>query len=69
VRQFILGENTTLAPYVSMRRRGTETVPLVPYIKGNMSLHQPGCITEIIIGPTAPPDSEDFACSLLEAVS
>jgi hypothetical protein len=67
VRQFILGENMNLAPHVSIRSRGTETTPSVPYIKSNMPLHEPGCITEIIIGPAAPSDAEDFACSLLAA--
>ncbi len=65
VRQFILGENANLAPCVSMRSRGTETVSSVPYIKSHMPLHQPGSIAEIVIGPTAPSDAEDFACSLL----
>ena len=66
VRQFILGENANLAPYVSMRRRGTESVPSVAYIKSHMPLHQPGAIAEIIIGPAAPSDAEEFVCSLLE---
>jgi hypothetical protein len=61
VRQFILGENRNLAPHVSMRSRGTEATPSVPYIKSNIPLHEPGCITEIIIGPAAPSDAEDFA--------
>lgn len=65
VRQFILGENANLAPCVSMRCRGTETVPSVPYIKGDVPLHQPGSIAEIVIGPAAPADAEDFVCSLL----
>jgi uncharacterized protein (UPF0332 family) len=67
VRQFILEENANLAPCVSIRSRGTETVPSVPYIKRHMPLHQPGSIAEIVIGPTAPSDAEDFASSLLAA--
>jgi hypothetical protein len=62
VRLFILGENENLAPYISMRSRGTETVL---YIKSHMPLHQPGSIAEIVIGPAAPADAEDFVCSLL----
>ena len=62
VRLFILGEGANLAPYVSTRRRGTETVP---FIKSDMPLRQPGNISEIVIGPTAPSDAEDFVCSLL----
>jgi hypothetical protein len=62
VRQFILGENANLTPYVSMRSRGTETVPFIKY---DMPLRQPGSIAEIVIGPAAPSDAEDFACSLL----
>ena len=60
VRLFILGESANLAPYVSTRSRGTETVP---FIKSD--IRQPGSIAEIVIGPAAPPDAEDFACSLL----
>jgi hypothetical protein len=62
VRLFILGERANLAPYVSTRSRGTETVP---FIKHRMPLREPGSITEILIGPAAPADAEDFACSLL----
>ena len=62
VRQFILGEITKLAPYVSTRSRGMDAVP---FIKGNMQVQQPGGIAEIVVGPSAPPDAEDFACSLL----
>ena len=62
VRLFILGERANLAPYVSTRSRGTETVP---FIKHRMPLREPGSITEILIGPAAPTDAEDFACSLL----
>ena len=40
-------------------------MPSVPYIKSHMPLHQPGSIAEIIIGPAAPSDAEEFACSLL----
>ena len=62
VRLFILGQRANLAPYVSTRSRGTETVP---FIKSDMRLHEPGSITEILVGPAAPHDAEDFACSLL----
>jgi hypothetical protein len=61
-RLFILGERANLAPYVSTRSRGTETVP---FIKHRMPLRAPGNITEILIGPAAPADAEDFVCSLL----
>ncbi len=62
VRLFIVGEGANLAPYVSTRSRGTETVP---FIKSDMPLRQPGNIAEIVIGPTAPSDAEEFVCSLL----
>lgn len=62
VRLFILGRRTHMMPVVSTRLRGTETVR---YIKHRMPLRTPGNITEILIGPKAPPDSEDFVCSLL----
>ena len=62
VRLFILGEGADLAPYVSTRGRGSETVP---FIKSEMPFQQPGSIAEIVIGPAATPDAEDFACSLL----
>lgn len=62
VRQFIVGEIAKLAPGVSTRMRGNETVP---FIKGDMPLQEPGRIVEIVIGPAAPSDAEDFACSLL----
>ncbi|SHE69001.1 Protein of unknown function [Acidocella aminolytica 101 = DSM 11237] len=64
VRLFILGQRANLAPFVSTRLRGPETVP---YIKHRMPLRTPGNITEILIGPKAPPDAEDFVCSLLAA--
>jgi hypothetical protein len=62
VRLFILGQRANLAPYVSTHSRGTETVP---FIKSDMRLHEPGSITEILVGPVAPRDAEDFACSVL----
>ena len=62
VRLFILGSGANLAPYVSTRIRGTETVP---FIKSDMPLRQPDSIAEIVIGPVAPPDAEDLACALL----
>jgi hypothetical protein len=63
VRLFILGEVAKLAPYVSTRNRDTE---IVPFIKSDMPLQQLGSIAEIVIGPAAPADSEDFVCSLLK---
>lgn len=62
VRLFILVQRASLAPCVSTRSRSTETVP---FIKSDMRLHEPGSITEILVGPAAPRDAEDFACSLL----
>lgn len=62
VRLFILGEGANLEPYVSTRSRGTETVP---FIKSDMPLRRPGGIAEIVIGPAAPSDAEDFVCSLI----
>jgi hypothetical protein len=64
VRQFIVGEIAKLAPHVSTRMRDKETVP---FIKGDMPIQEPGRIVEIVIGPAAPPDAEDFACALLAA--
>lgn len=65
VRLVICGQVETLAPYVDTRLRDGDPT-LVPYIKKNMPLRDPGVITEILIGPAAPPDAEEFACSLLE---
>jgi hypothetical protein len=65
VRLVICGQVNTLAPYVETRTRDGDPTP-VPYIKKNMPLGDAGVITEILIGPSAPPDAEDFACSLLE---
>jgi hypothetical protein len=62
VRLFIVGEIAKLAPDVSTRARGEETVP---FIKRDMPVQELGRISEIVIGPAAPPDAEDFACSLL----
>jgi hypothetical protein len=62
VRQFILGQTAMLAPCVSTRYRDGKAVP---YINGDMPLRRPGGIAEILIGPAAPPDAEDFTCSLL----
>jgi hypothetical protein len=63
VRLFIIGEIANLAPYISTRSRGAETVP---FIKSDMPLQQPGSIVEIVIGSDAPSDAEDFVCSLLK---
>jgi hypothetical protein len=63
VRLFILGESANLAPCVSTRRRNTETVP---FTKSDMPLRELGSIAEIILGPAAPSDAEDFVCALLE---
>ena len=38
---------------------------LLVLAKGDMPLQEPGRIVEIVIGPAAPSDAEDFACSLL----
>ena len=62
VRLFVIGEVAKLAPYVSTRSRGAEAVP---FIKRGVPLQQPGSIAEIIIGPAASADAEDFVCSLL----
>jgi hypothetical protein len=62
VRLFIIGQTASLAPYVSTRCRGTDTVP---FIKSDMPLRQPGSIIGIVIGSDAPSDAEDFVCTLL----
>ena len=62
VRLFILGEIAKLAPSVSTRMRGSETVPFIKY---DMPLEESGRIVEVIVGPTAPPNAEDFARALL----
>jgi len=62
VRLFIVGEIATLAPYVSTRTRGSDSVP---FIKSDMPLQRPGSIAEIVVGPSAPPDAEEFVCALL----
>jgi hypothetical protein len=61
-RLVILGQRANLAPYRLTRNRGTE---IVPFIKHRIPLREPGSITEILIGPAAPSDAEDFVCSLL----
>lgn len=62
VRLFILGESTKLAPYVSKRPRNGGAVP---FIKTPMPIRQPGRITEILVGPSAPADAEEIARGLL----
>ena len=62
VRLFIVDQIANLAPYISTRTRGSETVP---FIKSNMPLQKPGSIAEIVVGPSAPADAEAFACALL----
>lgn len=62
VRLFIPGETAKLAPYVSTRSRGAESVP---FIKSNIPIQQPGGIAEIVVGPSAPANAEAFACALL----
>lgn len=62
VRLFILGEKINLKPYVTTRNRGSE---IVPFIKGRIPVHRADSISEIVIGPAAPADAEDFACSLI----
>jgi hypothetical protein len=37
----------------------------VPFIKSDMPLHAPSSITEIVVGPSAPVDAEEFARALL----
>jgi hypothetical protein len=60
VRLFIVGEIATLAPSVSTRTRGSDSVP---FIKSDMPLQRPGSIAEIVVGPSAPPDAEEFVCA------
>jgi hypothetical protein len=62
VRLVIVGEIAKLAPYVSTRTRGSDSVP---FIKNDMPIQRPGSIAEIIVGPSAPPDAEEFVCALL----
>jgi hypothetical protein len=59
---FVMGMTDKLAPYISTRTRGTETVP---FIKSDMPLRRPDSIAEIVVGPAAPADAGDFVCSLL----
>jgi len=63
VRLFNVGEIAKLAPYVSTRTRGSETVP---FIKSGAPIQKPGSVAEIVVGPSAPADAEDFACALLK---
>jgi hypothetical protein len=62
VRLFVVGETAKLAPHISTRSRGVDTVP---FIKSEMPLQAPGSVAEIVVGPSAPPDAEEFACGLL----
>lgn len=62
VRLVILGEPQVLKPHVCTRNRGIEQVP---YVKYPLPLRKSGSISEILIGPAAPTDAEEFACSLL----
>ena len=64
VRLVICGQIEKLAPYVNSRWREGDPTP-VPYIEKNSPLHDVGAITEVIIGPAAPPDAEKFVLSLL----
>jgi hypothetical protein len=62
VRLFTLGQVKDLAPHLSeCTRNGVK----VPYIKSTLKVQTPGGITEIVVGPAAPPDAEEFARSLL----
>jgi hypothetical protein len=62
VRLFTLGQVKDLAPHLCERTRNGEKVS---YIKSRLKVQTPGGIAEIIVGPAAPPDAEDFARSLL----
>ncbi len=63
VRLFVVGETAKLAPHISTRPRGGGTVP---FIKSDMPLQTPDSIAEIVVGPSAPLDAEQFARALLE---
>ena len=63
VRLIILGMRDRLAPYLRTRTRGSE---IVPYIAKELPVRSN--ITEIVIGPSAPPMAEDSIRALLASV-
>jgi hypothetical protein len=51
VRLFIVGEIAKLAPYLSTRTRGSDSVP---FVKSDIPIQRPDSIAEIVVGPSAP---------------
>jgi len=62
VRLLIVGTSDKLAPFVKTRVRGSD---LVPYIQHPWDVLEPGAIVEILVGPAAPPGTEDAVKILL----
>ncbi|MEY4879112.1 MAG: hypothetical protein RJB62_581 [Pseudomonadota bacterium] len=55
VRLLIVGALGAFMPYVTTRLRGSE---IIPYIPQPMLVQSRGAITEIVVGPAAPPGTE-----------
>lgn len=65
VRLVILGESAKLAPLISTRFRSSE---IVPYIAQPKDLRSPHGISEIVVGPAAPADTERTLRTMLDSV-
>jgi hypothetical protein len=64
VRLVIMGTPTKLSPFVKTRLRGSE---IVPYIAQPMALREPHKIAQIVIGPSAPKDTERSIRTMLRS--
>lgn len=65
VRLAIMGTPSALSPHIRARFRGSE---IVPYIAQPMQIREPGMITEIVLGPAAPLDTERTMHTLLDTL-
>ncbi len=65
VRLIILGTHWVLRPFIKTRIRGSN---IVPYIAHEMLVRAPHSISNIVVGPTAPPDAERTVRTLLESL-
>jgi hypothetical protein len=65
VRLALVGQVSKLTPHVLTRTRNGE---IVPYIKVSLPLQTEGKIAEVVVGPSAPVNSEDGVRALLPAL-
>jgi hypothetical protein len=65
VRLVITGTPERLRPYITTRFRGSE---IVPYIRQPMPLREQNNIVEIMVGPSAPPDTERTLRTMLNSL-